>query len=413
MTRLHHRMTSWRALTIISISTFLSMSVWFSASSVVSQLAIRWSLTPTEASFLTIGVQLGFVIGALGIAVSGLADLVPGRTLITFGAVIAALSNLALLWAPNYGSAVALRCLTGIALAAVYPPALKEVSTWFAAKKGLALGIMIGALTLGTAFPNLINAAGGLRWEGVIVGTTLLALLAGLLIRLLNESGPYPYGKTVFKPGAAFRALRLKKVLLTNIGYIGHMWELYAMWAWIATLFASLPGIATHGSPHRTASLLAFVCIAVGSLGCLLGGFISDRFGRARAAFLALVCSGLCCVFLALGRTLPLYIVVSVCAFWGLTVIADSAQFSALITDHAPREAVGSSLSFQLAIGYLVTIGSIWLVPWVVTNYSWSVALALLALGPLVGATAMAILARSSSGGSSDASAAPIESKNK
>jgi MFS family permease len=377
------------ALALIALATFLSMSVWFSASFVVPQLQQIWNLTSGESSLLTIAVQLGFVIGALGLAGSGLADAIPGRRLMSAGALGAAVVNLLLLWSPGFGVALLLRALTGAFLAAVYPPALKEVSSWFREGRGTALGVMIGALTLGSAAPQLVKATGGLGWQVVIVVTSVLTALGGITVLFVRGSGPYPFPRSVFDLHAALRAIRSRPVVLANIGYAGHMWELYAMWAWIGTFLASLEGFSDTQDGPRNAALAAFVCIGIGAVGCLVGGRISDRFGRAQSALISLILSGGAAVVLALIRQVPLPVVLVVSAFWGFWVIADSAQFSAMVTESADRRYVGSAVSLQLAIGYVTTAATIYLVPVLAENASWTAALLVLALGPLVGIGAL------------------------
>lgn len=388
------------ALTLIAASTFLSMSVWFSASFVAPQLVGAWELSPTGASLLTIAVQVGFVVGAIASAATGLADAISPRRLMCMGAFGAAAVNLALLWADGIETALPLRLLTGICLAAIYPPALKEVSTWFRTGRGTALGVMIGALTLGSALPHLVRSFGDVPWQHVIVATTLMTAAGGVLILLLRGPGPYPFPRRPFSFGAAIASLRNRNVALANIGYIGHMWELYAMWAWVGAFIAALPGIAVLPNAQATAAALAFACIGVGALGCLVGGRLSDRFGRAEAALTSLVCSGLAALALAVLGTGPLLIVLPLCAFWGFWVIADSAQFSALVTEHADPVYVGGAVSIQLALGYLTTAISVWIVPVVVAHWSWSMALAALAVGPGIGAVAMVTFIRAQRHGS-------------
>lgn len=373
------------ALSLIALATFLSMSVWFSASFVVPQLQRLWSLSSGESSLLTIAVQLGFVIGALTLAASGLADAIPGRRLMCVGALGAAAINLVLLWAPGFAVALLLRALTGAFLAAVYPPALKEVSSWFRRARGTALGVMIGALTLGSAAPQLVKATGGLTWQVVIVATSVLAAVGGLTTLLIRGSGPFPFPKSAFNLRSALRANRNRQVVLVNVGYAAHMWELYAMWAWIGTFLAGLDGFAGSPSGPQHAALAAFVCIGVGAIGCLVGGRISDRVGRAHSALISLICSGGAAVTLAFIRTLPLPLVLVVSAFWGFWVIADSAQFSAMVTENADQRYVGSAVSLQLGIGYVTTAATIYLVPVLAEHASWTAALLVLAVGPVIG----------------------------
>ncbi|MEU1301273.1 MFS transporter [Streptomyces shenzhenensis] len=383
------------ALALIALATLLSMSVWFSASFVVPQLRDMWDLNSGESSVLTIAVQLGFVVGALTLAATGLADALAGRHLMCLGALAAAVINLILLWAPGFTTAVLLRALTGACLAAVYPPALKEVSSWFRTGRGTALGIMIGALTLGSAIPQLVKATGSLEWRVVIIATSLLTAAGGLTILLLRSTGPYPFPKSVFNLRAALRASRNRRIVLVNIGYAGHMWELYAMWAWIGTFLASLRGFADRPDGSRLAALSAFVCIGVGALGCLIGGRISDRFGRAQSALISLVCSGSAAAALAFVHTLPLPLVLALSAFWGFWVIADSAQFSAMVTENADQRYIGSAVSLQLGVGYVTTAVTIYLVPVLADACSWTAALLVLALGPLAGITALVAYLRS------------------
>lgn len=387
---------AWRALALVAIATLLSMSVWFSASFVSVQLQAHWQLAGWQTSLLTIAVQLGFVLGALATATSGLADACPPHRLMAFGAGAAAAANAGLLWAPGPVSAVLLRLLTGALLALVYPMALKQVTSWFRRGRGTALGLMIGALTVGSALPHLVNALGGLDWRFVIGATSALGAAGGVLAGLAVRSGPYPFPPSVFRPGAAWASLRRRPVLLANLGYVGHMWELYAMWAWIGAFVAAVPALGGREDRHSIAALVAFASIAIGAAGCLAGGLMSDRWGRARAAGLCLLCSGAAAVAVGLLYAAPLSVVIAACLFWGFWVIADSAQFSALVTEHADPALVGSALSLQLASGYLTTVATLWLVPALADAVSWTAAMALLAVGPAVGLAAMVALARSS-----------------
>jgi MFS family permease len=375
-----------RALLILALATFFTMSVWFSASFIADQLAREWQLTATGSSLLTIAVQAGFIVGALGSGATGLADMLPGRRLVVIGAAAAALANLSLLLVTTATAGIAARFLTGIALALVYPPTLKEVATWFRQGRGLALGIMIGSLTLGSALPHLVMTFGDVSWRAVIVATSALAASGAALAASLRRSGPYPFGRSRFHLGEALRSLRVKAVALADIGYIGHMWELYAMWAWIGVFIGTVPPFDGHGT---AANVIAFAVIGVGAIGCLVGGLLSDRVGRAYSALVSLLFSGSCAVALVFSSHFPAWLTITVCFVWGFWVIADSAQFSAIVTEHAVQQFVGSALSLQLAAGYATTVIAIWLVPHLAEHYSWGTAVGVLALGPAVGSVAM------------------------
>ncbi len=280
------------AVALVATSVLLSMCTWFSATFVVPQLRLEWSLTSSQTSWLTVAVQLGFVLGALGATASGIADAISTRKLMVIGGLGAAACNASLLLADGLATALPARVGTGVFLALVYPSALKEVSTWFLRGRGKALGVMIGALTVGSALPHLVGAVGGVDWRLVIATTSLLSALGGLVVLLVRGHGPYPFPRRPFSFSAGFRSLRNPDVALANLGYVGHMWELYSMWAGIGAFLLSLPAIASADDAAVLGPLLAFACIGVGAVGCLVGGILGDAYGRPRAALVSLVCSG-------------------------------------------------------------------------------------------------------------------------
>jgi MFS family permease len=371
----------YRALTLLAVALVLSMSTWFSASAVLPQLRDEWGLGDTAAAWLTIAVQLGFVAGALVSSVVNLSDVQSARLVLVGGAFGAAAANLGLLAASSAGSAIPLRFLTGFFLAGVYPPALKLMSTWFARGRGTALGILVGALTIGSASPHLVNGLGGLDWTLVVGVTSALTAGGGLLVLAAVREGPYPFPRAAFDPRQLGLVFRNRGVRLASLGYFGHMWELYAVWAWF--LVFAREELFTD---PREAALVTFAVIALGGLGCLLGGIAGDRIGRPETTAVCMVVSGLCALTIGF---VPHGLAVTIAFLWGFAVVADSAQFSTLVTEHADQAYVGTALTLQLAVGFTLTVATIWLVPYVERAANWGWAFAFLAAGPALGVAAM------------------------
>lgn len=381
----------WRALTLICLAVVLSMTPWFSATAILPELTARWQMDPITASWLTIAVQIGFVTGALALAVTGLADRLPMRVLIGWSAAAAALSNLGLLMAPGPGTAVALRILTGAALAGVYPPAMKLVTTWFIQSRGLALGFVIGALTLGSAFPHLVRAASvGLDWQVVVIATSAFAAISAVMLALVVREGPHGYAPVPFRASALREIITNRPLMLANAGYFGHMWELYAMWGWFLAFSAA--ALAGTGSAAQ-ASILTFAVIAAGAFGGVLGGWMADRIGRTATTAIMLIGSGLCAALIGFAFDGPAWLLIGIALIWGVTVVADSAQFSAMVTELAERPLVGTALAFQMGVGFALTVISLRLMPafadWL---GGWQWAFLLLVPGPIIGAIAMLAL---------------------
>ena len=298
----------------------LAMTTWFSATAVLPQLRTAWTLTTVQSSFLTIAVQVGFVVGALVSAFVNLADIIAARTLMLVGALGAAAVNLLLVAAHSAGPAIGLRFLTGAFLAGVYPPGLKAMSAWFRAGRGTALGIMVGALTLGAAAPQFLNGIGGADWHSVIVATSVLTVLGGLTARYLAADGPFPFPKAIFDPRQAASVMRNRAVRLAALGYFGHQWELYAMWAWIFAFSRAAFTVNGEADPARDAAFAAFAIIGSGAAGCWAGGILGDRWGRTRLTRLAMALSGTCCVLIGPAARLgvaPMIAVASVLGFLG------------------------------------------------------------------------------------------------
>lgn len=378
----------WKTLGLIACTALLVMTTWFSATAVVQQLTVHLDLTESGRVWLTISVQLGFVAGALCSAMLGWADRFSGRSLMVGGSIFVAVVNLMILWLDQALLVIVARFFTGFGLAAVYPPAMKLIATWFATRRGVAMGILIGAIALGSATPHLVNALGGLAWQIVIVCTSAFAMAGALITVLFIREGPYPYPVQAFHLLTAIRAFRDPSVMWVTVGYLGHMWELYAMWAWFAVFYQFVLSQAGVGNHAILASAATFVVIGVGSIGCVFAGLTSDRFGRSNTAYWSLVISGLMAAVIGFLSGYPL-LVLTLALVWGLSIVADSAQFSALLTEVAQGEYVGSVLTLQVALGYLLTVPIIWLVPMLVQKSGWGVAFLMLSVGSAAGAYAM------------------------
>jgi MFS family permease len=391
----------WRILALLSLAELLGMSLWFAATAVGPQLAQRWQLTASQAGWLTTVVQLGFVCGTATAAILNLADLVPARRYFAGAALLGALANAALLWTPGYPGALVCRFLIGFFLAGVYPPAMKMVATWFRHLRGLAIGTVVGALTIGKATPYLVHAFEGTGVEPVILTASAGAVIAALIVTLGYHDGPFPFARRPFAWNLVATVVRHRETRLAIAGYLGHMWELYAMWTWLpAFLAASLAARAAGGGPAfagSTVDQLAFGAIAAGGLGCLWGGWAAARIGYARVVTVAMAVSGLCAVGIGVAFPGPLWVLVAVAWGWGFFVVADSAQFSAMVTEAAPAHAVGTALTLQTSLGFLLTMATIQLIPAIVGAIGWQWAFPVLALGPAGGIAAIARLPRGNS----------------
>ncbi|PTE10998.1 MFS transporter [Mesorhizobium helmanticense] len=384
----------WSVLALLCLAVVLSLTTWFSATAITPELKAAWHLSGAIEAWLTNGVQIGFVAGALASSLVNLPDIVRLNRLMALSALLAAAANACLLLQPEPVGLVCARILTGVALAGVYPPALKLVSTWFVRGRGLALGAVIGALTLGSSLPHLFRAlSGALDWQLVVIAATVATIVGAAIFWFFAGEGPYPFGKAVFDPRQIGAVFRDRPLVLVNIGYLGHMWELYAMWAWLLA-YARAALEAQQVSPAM-ASLLTFCAIAAGVGGCLLGGVLSDRFGRTFTTSGLMLVSGLCALLIGFVFDGPLWLFAVVAIVWGISIIGDSAQFSAAVTELGDRRFVGTALSVQLGLGFALTVLVIWLVPHVASLLGgWRWAFLLLVPGPFIGAAAMLALRR-------------------
>ena len=368
------------------------MSTWFSATAVVPRLRELWDLSAGQAAALTIAVQLGFVAGALVSAAGTLADIFSSRWVIVGGAVGASVANVGLALTDDPPAAIALRFATGFFLAGVYPPALKLMATWFRMRRGRALGILVGALTVGSALPHLVNALGGLEWRVVVFATSALTLLGAAVVAGFVREGPFPFPRATFDPRQVARVFKQREVRLASLGYFGHMWELYAMWAWFLVFFTDATGVdRTAGS--SSAAVATFAVIGIGALGCWVGGLLGDGWSRSKTTAAMMAASGACAVVSAVFHDGPVALLLVVGLVWGFSVVGDSAQFSTMVTEFAEQAYVGTALTLQLALGFTLTVSTIWLVPLVETSAGWGWALAMLAVGPGLGLVAMLRLA--------------------
>jgi len=375
-------------LALVSAAELLGMSLWFTASAAAPQLRERWSLDLSQTAALTSAVQIGFVVGTAIAALLNLADLLPARRYFAACAAGGAAVNAALLAAPSFGAALGCRFLTGFFLAGVYPPAMKMVATWFQSRRGFAIGTVVGALTVGKATPYLIRAFEDASVSRVVLGASAAAAVAALGIGTLYREGPHPFPRRSFSWGLAGVVVAHRETRLATAGYLGHMWELYAMWTWVPVFLAASQRHRGDAAPWL-AEAMAFGAIAAGGLGCVWGGWAADRIGRARLVNCAMAASGACCLVagLAFGAH-PLWLG-ALTAIWGFFVVADSAQFSALVTEVAPQHAVGTALTLQTSIGFLLTTVTIQLVPLLADELGWRLAFPVLALGPAAGIAAI------------------------
>jgi MFS family permease len=386
-----HRFT---ALTLVSLAQLLAMGLWFGVSAVAPQIAHEWQLSESTTAWLTLAVQLGFVAGTLLSAILNLPDVLRVRYLFALCALLGAITNAVLAaFVTDVTLAIALRFVTGVMLAGVYPPGMKIIATWFKTGRGLALGVLVGALTLGKASPYLVNAFGSEHWRVNAGVLSIGAVLSSLIVLLFVQDGPYALPNQPFDPAQIARVFTNRGVRLANLGYFGHMWELYAMWTWAPVMLRA--SIAASGDSPRLAEAASFAVIGAGAIGCVVAGLVADRIGRAVVAASAMAASGACCLVIGFLYGKGPVALLAVAAIWGATVVADSAQFSACVTEYADPRYIGTALTLQTCIGFLITTISIRMMPALVGRVGWQWAFAFLAPGPLLGIVAMMRLRKS------------------
>ena len=377
-------------LALISICLIGALGTWFSATVILPELTLRTQLGESQQVWLTNAVQLGFVLGAVLIAFFNISDSMSLTVLIALSCTLAALANLLLLWTDTPFGMITLRLMTGAALSGVYPPVVKLIATWFQKGRGIAMGIIIGALTIGSAMPHLFRAiAAEANWMFVIWASSLTTFLAGLIFIFCISEGPFAFARTRFDPLQIIQVLRSKPLTLVNIGYVGHMWELYAMWAWILT-FARFSEQSFEVFPFGTPEYFSFFIISVGAIGCVIAGRLSDVYGRCYTTAILMLVSGVCAFSIGFLVDISPLLFTAVALLWGMTIVADSGQFSTAVTELSEPHLVGTALTFQMVLGFGVTVIAVWLVPiaaqWL-GSFRW--AFLFLVPGPFIGAIAM------------------------
>ena len=384
------------SIVLLVIAAIAAMSVWFVSAAILGDMSSEFSMSPSLQAAMSTAVQAGFVVGAVLSAVFGLADRFQPRYVFALFAFLAAVANASLLlMAPGIGSVV-LRGLTGACLAGVYPVGMKIAVGWSVRSRGLLVGLLVGGLTLGSAAPHLLSFLGGTDWRWTVVAASGLATLAAVLI-LMTKNGPYHGSQTKFDPQVLKEVWRNPSIRRAYGGYLGHMWELYAMWAWIG---AALTVSFTYQMPieqaEHLAKLTTFVVIALGAISCPLAGLVADRIGKAELTIAAMAISGLSAIMFGLTFGGNIWLTIGIAALWGVFVIPDSAQFSALVADNSEAGNAGTLMTFQTALGFALTTVVVQLTPYIAERFGWPIVMASLAIGPCLGIACMWKLRRSS-----------------
>ncbi|MGM0924078.1 MAG: MFS transporter [Bacillota bacterium] len=398
MSEVNTNINRWMALFWIALAELFALSLWFSASAVLPQLERQWGMSATEGSWMTTSVQIGFIVGAICSAFLGLADRYNPRKIFAISCIFGAVINSLFTLSPGMVVGLSLRFLTGMTMAGVYPTAVKLLSTWFQDRRGFGIGILIAALTLGSSLPHLFNLfIPNVSWKILMLVSSLLALVAaGIMQWVLPDAPASKEEAATVSMNSLKYILKDRPVMLANYGYFGHMWELYAMWTWLPYFLTASFKVSLEGTALQEAStLFAFLTIGIsGAIGSIIGGLYADKIGKARLSMMAMIVSAVSSICIGLTFGLSIWITVIVAIIWGISVVADSAQFSAMVADFAKSECVGTALTFQMAIGFLITVFSIYLIPIFEDIVGWKWAFSILAIGPVLGVLAMISLIR-------------------
>ncbi len=345
-------------LPVIILSQFAGTSLWFAGNAVIGDLQLEWGLSPASLSYITSSVQLGFIAGTLFFAFFLISDRFSPRLVFFICSMLGAAANLGVfLVSDGLTPLLIFRFITGFFLAGIYPVGMKIAAGWYKHGLGAAMGYLVGALVLGTAFPHLLKSLEhNYEWESVVISVSVISIIGGLLMLIFVPNGPYLSKGTKFNPRAIQTIFKSKSLRQAAFGYFGHMWELYTMWTFVPLLLAYY---AKDRIDAMNIPLWSFWIIAAGGVGCALGGIISKRTGSKPVAFYQLLASGICCLLSPLIFTAPLGIFLVFLLFWGVVIAGDSPQFSALVAISAPKEYVGSALTIVTSIGFLITVFSI------------------------------------------------------
>ena len=375
---------------VLALAEMAGMSLWFTSAAILPDIVREAPVSESRQALLSSAVQAGFVVGALAVSISGIADRLDPRRLFSASAILAAgLNGLLLFASPGGDLAILIRFLTGGLLAGVYPVGMKIAVGWGTRDRGLLVGLLVGALTLGKSAPYLAAFIGGTDWRQAVLATSLLGALGGLLV-LLIDLGPHHARSPRFVPGAILLAWTDRRIRAAYLGYLGHMWELFAMWAWLAAAAAaSYAASLDRSEAESLAKLTAFLAIGLGGIVCLPAGVIADRIGKAEVAIAAMTVSGAAALLTAWSFAGPVWVTFALIVIWGTAVIPDSAQFSAIVADASPPHLSGSLLTFQTALGFALTAVTVQAVPSIAASLGWPAVLAGLAIGPILGIVAM------------------------